>query len=117
MPDPCRHPKNIIDAFYLIWENYPEPAMLVHKNEQVAAANPACSGQGHKIHCLSLDYGVTPKQNQELAGQALADQRPMFVKKRRKQAEITIYWMPVNGYPDYYIHFIAGSPEAENKQA
>ncbi|QDR81290.1 hypothetical protein SPTER_26660 [Sporomusa termitida] len=43
-----------------------------------------------------------------LANQALATQKPTFVKGKLGEREIISYWLPIAGYPEHFIHFGVG---------
>ncbi len=45
----------IIEAFHLMWGNFPEPATLVHKSKEVIAVNAACEviGRVKGMNCAT----------------------------------------------------------------
>lgn len=96
-------PQEVVDAFHLMWDNFPEPASLVHKSREIVAVNKEhffppgvfCSRTGrngpHKA-CL--------------AGKALAEGKAVVVPFHSplEDKELITYWIPLEGHPDYYIH-------------
>ena len=46
MPESATLPQNVIDAFHLMWNGFPEPVMLTHKSFKVLAINRACAARG-----------------------------------------------------------------------
>jgi hypothetical protein len=98
----------VIEAFELMWGNFPEPVTLVHKSREVIAVNTVCKRIGREkgINCATI--GGPEDHKGCLANQALATQKPAFIKVRYGEREIISYWLPVEGYPDIFIHFGVG---------
>ncbi|HWR08073.1 hypothetical protein [Sporomusa sp.] len=99
----------IIEAFHLMWDNFPEPVMLVHKTREIIAVNSACSKAGGTagIKCSSIG---SPEQHKRcLANQALASQRATYSKGESNGRTVIGYWIPLPGHPDVYVHFGVGT--------
>lgn len=100
---------NVIEAFHLMWGKFPEPVMLVHKKRDILAVNETCSKVGGVagIKCTSIG---TPEQHKGCrANQALASQKATYCKSETQGRTIIGYWIPVEGYPEIYIHFGVGT--------
>ncbi len=97
----------VIEAFKLMWGNFPEPATLVHKSREIIAVNAAGRDFGREegLNCAKL--GPEPHRGC-LANQALATQKPAFSKSKMGEREIISYWLPIEGYPEYFVHFGIG---------
>ena len=66
------------EAFHLMYDGLPEPVQLCHKTYRVVAVNPACAAYG------------------------------LHTEKTENSPCATTFWIPVAGYPDYYVHFGIG---------
>lgn len=99
-----------VAAFNLIWSKYPEPAMLIHKSKKVAAVNQACRDFGREAGKVCATYGAPEDHQDCLANQSMSAGKAMYLKRKLSdELEMTVYWLPLEGCPDYYIHFSAGS--------
>ncbi len=111
MSDQISTDEKLIAAFELMWQNYPGPVTLVARDKTILAANPAALAIGRQpgVNCAQLPPAESHKGC--LANQALADHQPRWLVKEVMGTMKTIYWIPVDGYPDVYIHFSAGEKE------
>lgn len=98
----------VIEAFQLMWGNFPEPATLVHKSREVIAVNSACASIGRVKGMNCATHGAPEAHKGCLANQALASQQPLFKKGKNGEKEFIAYWLPVDGYPDLFVHFGVG---------
>lgn len=98
----------VIEAFQLMWGNFPEPVTLVRKSREVVSVNAACRliGRVEGMNCAT--QGAPEAHKGCLANQALATQQPAFKKIKFGDKEIISYWLPVDGYPDLFVHFGVG---------
>ncbi len=98
----------VVEAFQLMWGNFPEPVTLVHKSREIIAVNKVCKdiGRTEGMNCAKL--GEPENHKGCLANQALATQQPAFKKLKFGEREIISYWLPVDGYPEIFIHFGVG---------
>lgn len=96
-------PPEVIDAFHLMWDNFPEPASLVHKTTEVIAVN--------KAHFLQpgVRCARTGRNGPHIgcrAQESLKKQQPIscigFSPVEKK--EVVGYWLPLDDYPNYFIH-------------
>jgi hypothetical protein len=98
----------VIEAFKLMWGNFPEPVTLVHRSREVIAVNAACEGIGRVKGMNCAKHGAPEAHRGCLGNQALQTQQPAFVKKKAGEKDIICYWLPIDGYPDYFVHFGVG---------
>ncbi len=107
----------VIEAFNLMWGNFPEPVMLVHKTREILAVNEACRKAGGVAGDKCSEKG-SPEQHQGcLANQALATQQAKYLKTKSGAREVIGYWIPLTGYPDIYVHFGIGTMIDYNNKA
>ena len=95
----------LTEAFSLMWGTYQGPASLVHKSKTIMAVNRACLEGGRKPGMICAQWDSPDKHRGCLANRALKEQIPLHKEIRRDNGISRVYWLPVPGYPDFYIHF------------
>ena len=101
-------PQELVESFRLMWGTYPAPASLVHKSKTIIAVNAACrlGGREPGMNCAKWD---SPEKHKGcLANRALREQKPLYRETRDEDGVSRVYWLPVPGYPDFYVHFGTG---------
>lgn len=98
----------VIEAFHLMWGNFPEGVQLTHKNREIIALNTACERFGRVKGMVCSSHGAPEGHKGCLANQALSTQQPIYKKSKFGEREIITYWLPVDGYPELFIHFGVG---------
>ncbi|SHI79108.1 hypothetical protein [Propionispora hippei] len=98
----------VIEAFQMMWGNFPDPVMLVHKSREILAVNASYNKLGvvPGIKCSSM--GTPERHKRCLANKALASQQAAFFKGEVNGKSVIGFWIPVVGYPDIYVHFGVG---------
>jgi hypothetical protein len=99
----------VIDAFHLMWGNFPEPVMLVHKSRDILAVNEACSKLGGVVGIKCASIGAPEQHKGCLANQALASRRATYSKNESNGKTIIGFWVPVADSSDIYVHFGIGT--------
>ena len=101
-------PQNVIDAFHMMWDTFPERARLIHKDRTVLAVNRAAEkiGMTAGSHC----YDGSPRRAPRgcLANKALRENAGMY--SASPEGTRMPFWIPVDGVPDVYVHFSIPSP-------
>ncbi|MDR1030885.1 MAG: hypothetical protein LBL76_08435 [Treponema sp.] len=92
-------------AFQLMWGNFPEAVQLTYKNREVIALNKASLKLGRSKGTKCSTRGKPEDHQGCLANQVMSTQQSMFKKLNFYGREIITYWLPVDGYPDLFIHF------------
>jgi hypothetical protein len=92
-------------AFQLMWGNFPEAVQLTYKTREVIALNKAGLKLGRSTGTKCSARGAVEDHRGCLANQAMSTQQPVFKKIEFYGREIITYWLPVDGYPDLFIHF------------
>jgi hypothetical protein len=100
--------QKIIEAFHLMWDFFPEPVRLIERNRTVLAVNKAAekSGMQRGIKCSSIPPLASHKGCK--ANAALSAKEYQYSKWKGGLGDVITYWLPIDGYPDYYIHFSVG---------
>jgi hypothetical protein len=102
-------PEKVIEAFHLMWGNFPEPVTLVHKSFCVMALNKASEANGVlKTGMKCNKIGKSENHAGCLAQKAIAAKKPMYSYKRCDDRDQIGYWIPLDDYPDFYVHFGIG---------
>ena len=112
MPERAFNLENAIDvdprlteAFALMWGTYPGPASLVHKTRTIIAVNEACRAGGRRPGMNCAKWNSPDQHRGCLANRTLEEQKPFHKEVCRAGGIFRVYWLPVPGYPDFYVHF------------
>ena len=99
----------VIKAFHLMWDNYPESAMLIDKKRNIIAANKIAPSTG-RIEGNKCAL-VEPLEQHKgcLAEEAWEKGEASYRKKVGKLGDVVSFWVPIDGFPDYLVHFSVGS--------
>ena len=96
-----------------MFDHYPEAAQLTHKSKRIVALNPACEAIGRHAGMIRAKHGPPEAHKGCLAMDAPKKHKAEVTiaehdsPERRKYA---VFWLPIEGYPDFYVHFSAGHP-------
>lgn len=104
--------EKLIEAFHLMYDHYPEPATLVHKTKRVVAVNPPCAAIGREVGMNCAKHGPAEAHKGCLAAKAVKEQKAQWKMSGTLMPwgrEYVVFWLPVHGYPDFYIHFGVGT--------
>lgn len=99
----------VIDAFQLMWGNFPEPVMLVHQNRAILAVNEACSKFGGEVGIKCSSIGAPENHKGCLANQALASRQATYSKNQANGKPVIAFWIPIADHPDILVHFGIGT--------
>lgn len=102
--------KKVIEAFKTIWNKYPEPAMLINRGKRVMALNWACREAGPSVGSFCHEIsGCQDVNNNCLINHCLDKRQAAHIKINDGKKQWSIHWVPLEGHPDYCVHFFAGS--------
>ncbi|MDR1376527.1 MAG: hypothetical protein LBJ22_03365 [Synergistaceae bacterium] len=98
--------QKVTDAFHLMWDNFPEPVTLVHKSREVAAGNKE-NEHFREPGTICARTGVKGSHAGCRANEALASGKAVTAPHYSSLEDkyMITYWVPLDGYPDYYVHF------------
>jgi hypothetical protein len=100
--------QEVLDAFALMWGDYPAPVMLIHSSREIVATNAMAQELGvpSGIKCHSLYPSDTPCPGC-MANKALRQKKP--VRKTAfspaTKSFMDGFWLPVPGDDEVYVHF------------
>ena len=106
-----RTEEELVQAFHLMWDNYPEQVRLIRRDYQVVAGNPAYLRMGGQVGG-KCNVGPAEFHKGCRAREALDAGETKTV--RHEVGDFVSFWVPVKG-EDYYIHFTNGAEEAFRK--
>ena len=101
----------LVSAFHLMWDHFPGPCTLVRKPRIIVAANPVGIKLGRLVGMDCSTHGTAESHKGCLAGMLFKTKLPQCQKTSLNGQEFLKCWLPVDGYPDYYIHFGVGVPK------
>jgi hypothetical protein len=102
-------PTEVIEAFDTMWGNFPEPASLVHRSFHVMAVNKAHKKFGQLkpgMKCANL--GPRECHAGCMAQKAITAKQTEYCYKKRGEVESVGFWIPLDDYPDFFLHFTVG---------
>ena len=99
--------QELIRAFHMMWDNYPESVRLIDRKFRVVAGNTAYLQMGGQVEikCNTGDPAL------HRGCQAMACLKARETKKLVTEVEGVpwdTFWIPVEGTEDYYVHFTNG---------
>ena len=101
------HPEvaELAKDFHLMWDNFPGLASLVHKSKRVVAANEIAQSFGRKPGVFCIKLGDPQSHVPCLANECLKEGKPKVLEKTGDYGVRLVHWQPIDGYPDYYVHY------------
>ena len=99
--------EKLIESFHLMYDHFPEVVQLTHKSKRIVAVNPACQAIGREVGMICAAHGPSEAHQGCLAAGAIRDQAAKWKPIPGKDNAV-VFWLPIDGYPDFYIHFAMG---------
>lgn len=104
----------LIEAFQMMWGNYPEPVRLIHKSFRVVSGNAAYINSNGPVDVKC--NATNPELHRGCkAMAALKDKETKIKTSIMNDVQWVSYWVPVNGVEDYFVHFTNGINEYMKK--
>ena len=105
----------LFEAFHMMWDNFPEPVMLIKKSRQIYAVNKkaASLGLSEGIKCSSI--GEPAQHKGCRCNEAADEKKPVYVTYETNFGKAFGYWIPVAGCEEVILHFgVGGTFEYES---
>lgn len=98
----------IIQAFHLMWGNFPEAVMITQKSREIVAVNKVAESFGLKpgMKCSSVGKPENHKGCQ--CNRAVDEGKPIFVTYEGNFGKAYGFWIPIEEKPEWVIHFGVG---------
>ena len=104
--------RELVRAFHLMWDHYPNPSSLIHKSREVVAVNPACKSIPREVGSICAREQPAEKHRGCRANVAVETHSAQMTHNRRAGGTETLsFWLPIDGHPDFYIHFSMPVPQ------
>ena len=103
--------EELIEAFHLMWDRYPEQVRLIDRSFLVIAGNPAYTQAGGQTG-VRCNVGDPAFHRGCQAMTALNTGETRTTKTEVGGVTWESFWVPVAGEEDYYIHFTNGLSES-----
>ncbi len=122
MSDEPRVDEKLLEAFHLMFDHYPKPAQLAHKSKKIVAVNPAGEAIGRQVGMVCATHGAPEAHRGCLAARAVKNRQATWQTvppSAPDGREVVVFWLPVTGHPDFFVHFSAGNlpDQAESESA
>jgi hypothetical protein len=111
MTDQIQPDEELVKSFHLMWDHFPECVQLAHNSYPVIAVNPAAAPIGREVGMICAKHGPPERHKGCKAQQAIKEGEATWAASPASQAgELggVVFWLPIDGYPDYYLHFAVG---------
>jgi len=92
----------IIEAFHMMWGNFPAPVRLIHKNRKVLAVNEMAKDIGMEVGVPCFSFGNPESHKACKANEALCLNKGQRMNVEPGRIK---FWSPIEDYPDVYVHF------------
>ena len=104
------HEQEYIQAFHMMWDNYPEAVRLIDRRFNVLAGNPAYTAMGGETG-VKCNVGDPALHKGCQAMNALRTGQAKTLKSEVNGVVWESYWVPVTGTDELYVHFTNGLNE------
>ena len=99
--------QNVIDAFHMMWDNFPEPVMLIQKSRQIYAVNKKAASMGLNTEMKCSQIGTEPHRGC-LCNKAADEKKAVYITYETPLGQAYGYWIPVAGHEEYLLPFGVG---------
>jgi hypothetical protein len=103
--------EGLLKAFHLMYDSFPECVQLADKSKRILAVNPAGQAIGRHVDTVCATMGAPEAHRGCLASKAVRERKTQWVFSDRTACggnRSVTFWLPIEGYPDYFIHFACG---------
>ena len=101
--------KEIIEAFHLMWGNFPEPVMITQKSREIVTINKKAEALGLKTGIKCSSVGKPENHRGCLCNKAADSGQPVYITYEGPFGKCYGYWIPIPEKPEWIIHFGVGS--------
>jgi hypothetical protein len=110
------HPKievdpKLIETFHLMFDHFPECVQLAHKSFLVIAVNSVASIIGRDVGMICAKHGSPEAHKGCTAQKTVREHKATWKAIPATEAGklgTVAFWLPIDGYPDFYLHFGVG---------
>ena len=84
--------QNVIDAFHMMWDNFPEPVMLIQKSRQIYAVNKKAASMGLNTEMKCSQIGTEPHRGC-LCNKAADEKKAVYITYETPLGQAYGYWI------------------------
>ncbi|MBQ7739192.1 MAG: hypothetical protein IJT59_06025 [Desulfovibrionaceae bacterium] len=101
--------QEIIEAFHVMWDNFPEPVTITQKTREMIAVNKKAAELGLTAGVKCSSIGKPEDHRGCLCNKAIDTKQAIAVKYLGPSSETLYgYWIPIPERPEWIIHFGVG---------
>ncbi len=101
--------ENILQAFHLMWDNFPEPVMVTQKSREIVAVNKKAAELGLKVGVKCSSIGKPENHKGCQCNKAIETGEPISCTYDGPFGKAYGYWLPISEKPEWVVHFGVGS--------
>ena len=100
--------RQLSKPFTMMYDNFPEPVMLTHKNREMIAVNRRAKELGLQVGVKCSSYGRPEQHKGCLCNQAVESKKPVYLAFEGPFGRAYGFWLRVPDNPEWIIHFGVG---------
>ena len=101
--------EEIIKAFHIMWDNFPEPVMITQKSREMIAVNKKAAELGLTVGVKCSSIGKPENHRGCLCNKAVDSGKPVYITYQGAFGKAYGYWIPIPDKTEWIIHFGVGS--------
>ena len=98
----------IIQAFHLMWGNFPEAVMITQKSREIVAVNKVAEKFGLKVGIKCSSIGKPENHKGCQCNKAVDSGEPVICTYEGNFGKAYGFWIPIAEKPEWTIHFGVG---------
>lgn len=100
--------EEILRAFHMMWDNFPEAVMITQKNREIVALNKKAAECGLQVGIKCSSVGKPENHKGCLCNQAVDSGEVQICTYEGAFGKAYGYWIPIPEKPEWVIHFGVG---------
>lgn len=100
--------REIINAFHLMWGDFPEPVTITQKSREIIAVNKKAEAMGLKPGIKCSAVGRSEDHRGCRLNEAVDKGEPIYITYDGAFGVAFGYWIPISVKPEWVIHFGVG---------
>ncbi len=101
--------EELINAFHVMWNGFPEAVMITQKSREVVAVNKKAAEFGLKPGMKCSSVGSPEQHKGCLCNRAADNKETVAISYEGPFGKSYGYWIPIDERPEWIIHFGVGS--------
>ena len=101
--------EELIQAFHVMWNDFPEAVMIIKKDREIIAVNSKAADFGLKPGMKCSSVGSQEQHKGCLCNRAADSKQTVAITYQGPFGKAYGYWIPISERPEWIIHFGVGS--------